>query len=67
MIWNSWADFFAMGGYGLYVWGSTVVVAACMLGEVAVLRMRRKVVVEQLQMAQRTGKRNKAGNKASSK
>jgi heme exporter protein D len=22
MIWNSVADFFAMGGYGLYVWGS---------------------------------------------
>ncbi len=22
MIWHSWADFAAMGGYGLYVWGS---------------------------------------------
>ena len=22
MIWNSVADFAAMGGYGLYVWGS---------------------------------------------
>lgn len=22
MNWNSAADFFAMGGYGLYVWGS---------------------------------------------
>ena len=22
MIWNSFADFAAMGGYGLYVWGS---------------------------------------------
>ena len=20
--WSSWSDFFAMGGYGLYVWGS---------------------------------------------
>jgi heme exporter protein D len=24
MIWNSVGDFFAMGGYGLYVWGSTM-------------------------------------------
>ncbi len=22
MRWESWADFWAMGGYGLYVWGS---------------------------------------------
>ena len=25
MNWNSAADFFAMGGYGLYVWGSYAV------------------------------------------
>ena len=29
--WNSAADFFAMGGYGLYVWGAYAVTAACML------------------------------------
>ena len=29
MIWNSAAEFFAMGGYGLYVWGSYGVIAAC--------------------------------------
>ena len=22
MNWSSWSDFVAMGGYGLYVWGS---------------------------------------------
>lgn len=22
MIWNGWDDFWNMGGYGLYVWGS---------------------------------------------
>ena len=31
MIWNSPSDFFAMGGYGLYVWGAYGVTAACML------------------------------------
>ena len=28
MMWSSWSDFLAMGGYGLYVWGS---MAACLL------------------------------------
>jgi heme exporter protein D len=33
MIWNSLHDFLAMGGYGLYVWGSYSVTAAWMLFE----------------------------------
>ncbi|OYT90820.1 MAG: heme exporter protein CcmD [Burkholderiales bacterium PBB3] len=33
MNWNTWTDFLAMGGYGLYVWGSYAMVAACMLIE----------------------------------
>ena len=58
MIWNNWSEFFAMGGYGLYVWGSTVVVAICMFGEMAGLRMRRHAVIEQLRMAQRVAKKD---------
>jgi len=53
MIWNSWAEFFAMGGYGLYVWGSTAAVAACMAVEIVGLRMRRNAAVEQARMAQK--------------
>jgi heme exporter protein D len=53
MIWNSWAEFFAMGGYGLYVWGSTAAVAFCMLAEIAGLRMRRSAAIEQARMAQK--------------
>ncbi len=30
MIWNSFNDFWAMGGYGLYVWGSFGVTALCL-------------------------------------
>lgn len=43
MNWNSAADFFAMGGYGLFVWGSYAMVAACMLIEpwLAMRRHRR--------------------------
>jgi len=33
MNWNSAAEFFEMGGYGLYVWGSYGVMAAWMLLE----------------------------------
>jgi heme exporter protein D len=38
--WNSPSEFFAMGGYGLYVWGAYGVAAACMLIE-PVLTLRR--------------------------
>ncbi|MBX3619248.1 MAG: heme exporter protein CcmD [Rhizobacter sp.] len=43
MNWGSASEFFAMGGYGLYVWGAYAVTAACMLVEpvLAVLRHRR--------------------------
>ena len=33
MNWNSASEFFNMGGYGLYVWGSYGVTAAWMLFE----------------------------------
>ena len=42
MNWNSWADFFAMGGYGLYVWGSYAVVIACMLLEPILCQRRHQ-------------------------
>jgi len=34
MIWNSWTDFWAMGGYGVYVWGSMGVTFGLLLVEV---------------------------------
>ena len=34
MMWESWSQFWGMGGYGLYVWGSMGVTAACMVIEV---------------------------------
>ncbi len=46
MMWNlNWAsasDFLAMGGYGLYVWGSFGVTALLMLLEMWSLSVRRK-------------------------
>jgi len=41
MRWESWADFWAMGGYGLYVWGSMGVTFLLMALEVFVARQAR--------------------------
>ncbi len=40
MNWGSASEFFAMGGYGLYVWGSYAVCAALMLAEPLLARRR---------------------------
>ena len=42
MIWQSWNDFFAMGGYALYVWGSLGVTFALMALETLALRARTR-------------------------
>ena len=42
MNWASWSDFFAMGGYALYVWGSYAVTAGLIVVEIILLRGRRR-------------------------
>ncbi|MBC7717551.1 MAG: heme exporter protein CcmD [Pseudorhodobacter sp.] len=46
MNWASVSDFLAMGGYGLYVWGSFGVTAFVMLLEMWSLSARRKSLCE---------------------
>ncbi|MBZ8142277.1 heme exporter protein CcmD [Rubrivivax gelatinosus] len=41
MYWNSWDEFLAMGGYGLYVWGSYGVMLVVMLAESHLAERRR--------------------------
>lgn len=48
MIWNSWKEFWAMGGYALYVWGSMGVVLLCIAGELLELAGRRKAITQAL-------------------
>jgi heme exporter protein D len=48
MIWNSAADFFAMGGYALYVWGSFGVCAIALALEPILVGRRQKNVVRNL-------------------
>ncbi|MYM29119.1 heme exporter protein D [Duganella sacchari] len=42
MIWDSWNDFLAMGGYARYVWGAFAVTALALLIEQLALRARRR-------------------------
>ena len=48
MNWGSWGDFWAMGGYGLYVWGSYFVTLAVLIVEMVLVRQRRRNVVGHL-------------------
>jgi heme exporter protein D len=40
--WNSAGEFFAMGGYGLYVWGAYAVTIACMAAEPVLVALRHR-------------------------
>ncbi len=48
MIWASWSDFFAMGGYAFYVWGSYAVTACLIAVEIILLRNRQRAALEQI-------------------
>ena len=48
MNWGSWQNFFAMGGYGLYIWGSYAVTLVVLVAEIVELVMRRRGVIERL-------------------
>ena len=48
MQWNSVGEFFAMGGYALYVWGSFGVTAVALAIEPFLLWKRRNDVLESL-------------------
>ncbi|MBI3069383.1 MAG: heme exporter protein CcmD [Betaproteobacteria bacterium] len=48
MSWGSWGDFFAMGGYALYVWGSYAVTLGLMVAEVVLLVLRKRNILEHL-------------------
>jgi heme exporter protein D len=44
MHWSSWSDFFSMGGYALYVWGSYGVTFLLLGAEVLALLKRKRTV-----------------------
>ncbi|HWI83762.1 heme exporter protein CcmD, partial [Ramlibacter sp.] len=48
MIWNSASDFFAMGGYALYVWGSFGVCALALALEPLLVGRRQTNIMQSL-------------------
>lgn len=48
MIWNSPAEFFAMGGYALYVWGSFGACAIALIAEPILVNKRRTEILKSL-------------------
>ena len=48
-MWNSFGDFLAMGGYGLYVWGSLGVCALVCLLEPLLLNLKRRALLAEVQ------------------
>ncbi len=55
MSWASWNDFVAMGGYGLYVWGSYAVTLGLIVMEVILLVLRKRGVLDHLRRDARRG------------
>lgn len=48
MQWNSVSEFFAMGGYAFYVWGSFGITALAIAAEALLIRSRHCQVQQQL-------------------
>lgn len=48
MRWESWSDFWAMGGYAIYVWGSVGVTVLLIVIEIWVARMARRDALQQV-------------------
>ena len=47
-MWNSFGDFLAMGGYGLYVWGSLGACALVCVFEPISLNLKRRALLAEV-------------------
>jgi heme exporter protein D len=54
----TWSEFFSMGGYAFYVWGSYLVTLIVMGGEVVSLLRRRKSLRHQEDVSSKAARGN---------
>jgi len=45
---NKMAEFFSMGGYDFYVWGSYGLTALCMVVEIILVKRRNRTILQRL-------------------
>ena len=50
------AEFFHMGGYGFYVWGSYGVTALFMIGEIIIVLRNKRTVIQRVKRMIRANK-----------
>lgn len=55
-------EFFNMGGYALYVWGSFGMTALCMIAEPILVRHRRKVTLQRVSRLVRSKSATQSNN-----
>jgi heme exporter protein D len=51
----NWAEFFAMKGYALYVWGSYGMALLVFVVEILLVRHKRKITLQQLRLMRDAG------------
>lgn len=49
-MWNSFGDFLAMGGYGLYVWGSLGICALVCVFEPISLNLKHRALLAEVSL-----------------
>lgn len=52
----NWGEFFAMNGYGLYVWGSYGMALLIFIVEIVLVRHRIDIALQQLRLMRDAGK-----------
>jgi len=55
MVWGSWDNFWAMGGYAPFVWGAYGVTVAVLAVEVWLVRMRRRRALAEVERTRQRG------------
>jgi len=53
MAWDSWSAFWAMGGYGLYVWAAYLLALMVVVAEIVVLVLSRRSILDHLGLTAR--------------
>lgn len=59
MIWGSFAEFIAMGGYGAYVWGSVLVTGGALALELVSLSRRKRAALQAAALSARLASRGR--------